>query len=126
MKRHLATIIALFALATTLCAEARSLQPPTIRVGSYNIRLQPGDKKTPNAWNERKADFLNLLRKMDLDAFGLQEVCPGQAEFITNNLPQYVLVGEHRNADRVSGEASPVLYRKDRFEALKCGSCGRR
>ena len=122
MKRHLATIIALFALATTLCAEALSLQPPTIRVGSYNIRLQPGDKKTPNAWNERKADFLNLLRKMDLDAFGLQEVCPGQAEFITNNLPQYVLVGEHRNADRVSGEASPVLYRKDRFEALKCGT----
>ena len=93
-----------------------------IKVGSYNIRLQPGDKKTPNAWDERKADFLDLLRKMDLDAFGLQEVCPGQAEYITNNLPQYVLVGEHRNADRVSGEASPVLYRKDRFEALKCGT----
>jgi endonuclease/exonuclease/phosphatase family metal-dependent hydrolase len=122
MKRHLIAIIALFAFATTLSAKALNPQPATLRVGSYNIRLQPGDKKTPNAWNERKADFLNLLRKMDLDAFGLQEVCPGQAEYITNNLPQYVLVGEHRNADRVSGEASPVLYRKDRFEALKCGT----
>ena len=33
----------------------------TLKVGSYNIRLQPGDKGTPNAWNERKADFLDKL-----------------------------------------------------------------
>ncbi len=116
MKRIILSLLALaagFAFATTDTA---------LKVGTYNIRLQPGDKGTPNAWESRKVDFINLLRRMDLDAFGLQEVCPGQAEYITNNLPQYVLVGEHRNADRVSGEASPVLYRKDRFDALKCGT----
>ena len=116
MKRIILSLLALaagFAFATT---------DTSLKVGTYNIRLQPGDKGTPNAWESRKADFLNLLRRLDLDAFGLQEVCPGQAEYITNNLPQYVLVGEHRNADRVSGEASPVLYRKDRFDALKCGT----
>ena len=116
MKRIILSLLALaagFAFATT---------DTSLKVGTYNIRLQPGDKGTPNAWESRKVDFINLLRRMDLDAFGLQEVCPGQAEYITNNLPQYVLVGEHRNADRVSGEASPVLYRKDRFDALKCGT----
>ena len=116
MKRIILCLLA-FAASAALAANDTSL-----KVGSYNIRLQNGDKGTPNAWESRKVDFINLLRRMDLDAFGLQEVCPGQAEYITNNLPQYVLVGEHRNADRVSGEASPVLYRKDRFDALKCGT----
>lgn len=116
MKR---IILSLLALAAGVAFAA----PDTVlKVGTYNIRLQPGDKKTPNDWEARKIDLINLLRRMDLDAFGLQEVCPGQAEYITNNLPQYVLVGEHRNANRVSGEASPVLYRKDRFDALKCGT----
>ena len=116
MKRIILCLLA-FAAGAAFAATGTAL-----KVGTYNIRLQPGDKGTPNAWEARKADFLNLLRRLDLDAFGLQEVCPGQAEYITNNLPQYVLVGEHRNADRVSGEASPVLYRKDRFDALKCGT----
>ena len=116
MKRIILCLLA-FAVGVAFAANGTAL-----KVGTYNIRLQPGDKGTPNAWESRKADFLNLLRRLDLDAFGLQEVCPGQAEYITNNLPQYVLVGEHRNADRVSGEASPVLYRKDRFDALKCGT----
>ena len=116
MKRIFLCLLA-FAAGVAFAANGTAL-----KVGTYNIRLQPGDKGTPNAWESRKADFLNLLLRLDLDAFGLQEVCPGQAEYITNNLPQYVLVGEHRNADRVSGEASPVLYRKDRFDALKCGT----
>ena len=93
-----------------------------LKVGTYNIRYQAGDKNTPNAWDERKADLVELIRKLDLDAFGLQEVCPGQVDYLTNNLPQYAFVGEHRNSDRVSGEASPVFYRKDRFESLKNGT----
>ena len=93
-----------------------------MKVGSYNIRLQPGDKGTDNAWDERKADMVELIRRLDLDAFGLQEVCPGQADYLTNCLPQYVMVGVHREDGRRKGEASPVFYRKDRFEALKCGT----
>ena len=116
MKRMILSLLALAA------GTAFALPDTSLKVGTYNIRLQPGDKGTPNAWEARKVDFINFLRRMDLDAFGLQEVCPDQATYITNNLPQYVLVGEHRNADRVSGEASPVLYRRDRFDALKCGT----
>ena len=121
--RHIAVaILALLAFIGQAYGTSVPFAASLIKVGSYNIRLQTGDKGTPNAWDERKADLVDLLKKMDLDAFGLQEVCPGQVDYLTNNLPQYVFIGEHRNADRVSGEASPVFYRKDRFEALKCGT----
>ena len=97
-----------------------------VRVGTYNIRLSGVggnvDKGTPNVWKERKADLVALVRKLDLDVFGLQEVCPDQAEYLRENLPGYEFVGEHRNADRVSGEASPVCFRKSRFEALGKGT----
>ncbi len=103
------------------CASTPS-STTSIRVGTYNIRLQPGDKGTPNAWDERKEDMVKLIREMDLDAFGLQEVCPGQAEFLRERLPEYAYVGEHREADRKSGEASPVFFRKDRLEAVTNGT----
>ena len=99
----------------------------TLKVGSYNIRLSGGpkhvaDKGTPNTWESRKADLVQLLRRLDLDVFGLQEVCPDQAAYLRANLPGYAYVGEHREADRVSGEASPVCYRTDRFVALTNGT----
>ena len=93
-----------------------------IKVGTYNIRCMPCDKGTPNAWDERKAALVDEIRRLDMDVFGMQEVYPAQAAYITNALPQYAVVGEYRNKDRVSGEASPVCYRKDMFEVLKSGT----
>lgn len=119
MKKILAAVLA--ALAIAGCGTARKASP-TLNVGSYNIRLMPGDKDTPNAWDERKADMLELIRRLDLDAFGLQEVYPEQADYLTNNLPQYVMVGVHREDGMRKGEAAPVFYRKDRFDALKSGT----
>ena len=48
-----------------------------LKVGSYNIRLSGGathvaDNGTPNTWESRKADLVQLLRRLDLDVFGLQ------------------------------------------------------
>ena len=102
------------------CATQRPAE--AIRVGSYNIRYSPGDLGTPNAWDCRKADMVALVRKLDLDVFGMQEVCPDQAEYLREQLPEFAFVGDHREADRTSGEASPVFYRKSRFEAEKSGT----
>ena len=112
--------------ALLFAAGCASAPRDVIKVGSYNIRLSgvngSADRGTPNAWKERKEDLAFLLRSLDLDVFGLQEVCPDQAEFLRANLPGYEFVGEHRNADRVSGEASPVCYRKSRFDELAKGT----
>ena len=114
-------LLAAFAalLALSGCATAPQ---DAIRVGSYNIRLSSGDKGTPNAWECRKADLVALVKKLDLDAFGMQEVCPDQAQYLRENLPEFAFVGDHREADRKSGEASPVFYRKSRFEAERGGT----
>ena len=99
------------------CADAAK-----VRVGSYNIRLATGDKGTPNDWLERRDDMIALIREMDLDVFGLQEVRPEQAKYLAEKLSEYAYVGEHRGEDRKSDEASPVCYRRDRFTALKSGT----
>ena len=93
-----------------------------LRVGSYNIRFTTGDVGTENAWEERRADLVALIRKLDLDVFGAQEVRPEQAAFLRERLSEFEFVGDHRAADRVSDEASPVFYRKDRFDAEKAGT----
>ena len=98
----------------------------SIKVGSYNIRLSgvdgSADRGTPNAWKERKEDLVDLIWKLDLDVFGLQEVCPDQAAFLREKLSSYGFIGEHRGADRVSDEASPVCYRKSRFDVVDKGT----
>lgn len=126
------TRMSFIALAASVAALAGCRMPSAadeapIRVGTYNIRLSGGvshvaDAGTPNTWEQRKADLVALLRSLDLDVFGLQEVCPDQAAYLRENLPGYTFVGEHRNADRKSGEASPVCYRTSRFEELKAGT----
>ena len=92
-----------------------------MRVGTYNVRCSPADRGTPNAWAERKGDLLALLRRLDLDAGGLQEVCPDQLAFFREGMPEYEFVGDGRKANR-SGEASPVFWRKERFDGLKSGT----
>ena len=122
IKMNLKIVLALLMFVVGCATAPRD----AIKVASYNIRLSGSngraDYGTPNAWKERKEDLLDLVKKLDLDVFGLQEVCPDQAQFLRENLVGYEFVGEHRNADRTSGEASPVCYRTSRFEALDKGT----
>ena len=90
-----------------------------VRVGSYNIRYVAGDKGTENDWTKRRDDLVAQVRGFNFDAFGLQEVDPEQMQYLREKMPGYGFVGEHRNPDRKSGEASPVAYRKDRFDLEK-------
>ena len=120
MMRRISFLAALLAVALTGCVTSRP--PEAIRVGSYNIRMSPGDRGTENDWDLRRNDLVNLVKKMDLDAFGMQEVCPDQAQYLREKLSEFEFVGDHREADRKSGEASPVFYRKSRFDAEKRGT----
>lgn len=111
------------ALACVLCAP--SLLAGTneaLRVGAYNIRFASGDRGGANDWNLRKGDVSTLIRRLDMDVFGLQEVEPEQVRYLCESLPEYEIIGDHRNSDRISGEASPVVYRKRRFAVVRCGT----
>ena len=115
--------IAIIAMLVAWSTTAMAVMPDNaLRVGTYNIRYSQGDRNTVNTWTERKGDLAQLVRDLKLDVFGMQEVCPDQAEYLRDRLPEFEFVGEHREADRKSGEASPVCYRRSRFVAEKSGT----
>ena len=91
-------------------------------VGTYNIRFASGDRGGANDWKLRRDDVAALIRRLDMDVFGMQEVEPDQMEFLRGVLAEYEIVGDHRNADRATGEASPVVYRKNRFSPVSGGT----
>ena len=90
--------------------------------GRENIRNSEKVSSPDNNWNARKADFADLVERENPDVAGFQEVLPDQMAFLKERFPEYVFVGEFRNQDRTSGEASPVAFRKDRFSAVDCGT----
>lgn len=115
-NRIFAYVAVVLASAGCLSSNAKDA---AVRVGTYNIRYVAGDKGTDNDWTKRRDDLVAQVRGFNLDAFGLQEVDPEQIQYLREKMPGYGFVGEHRNADRKSGEASPVAYRKDRFALVK-------
>ena len=90
-----------------------------IRVWTYNTRISTGDVETCNAWADRRADIVLLFRDMELDVFGIQEVCPSQTDYLRREMPEFAFAGDHSGVDRKSDETSPVFYREDRFVAEK-------
>ena len=113
-----------FSLMTILFSGCHtvSCDDESIRVGTYNIRFSTGDKGTSNEWLVRRESLVALVRSMSLDVFGMQEVCPDQAEYLRKALPEFEFVGDHRGVDRKTDEASPVFYRIERFEAVDSGT----
>ena len=118
------TAMTLLAVECAASGHGASAQPfeALVRVGTFNIRNQTCDKNTPSAWDERKDDLVALLSGMNLDAFGIQEAHPEAVAYVAEHMPNYSFVGEHRNADRKSGEATPVFWRKSRFEKERSGT----
>lgn len=92
-----------------------------VRVGTYNIRCD-ADKGTPNEWKKRRGDMTALLKRLDLDVGGLQEVCPWQGAFLRKQMPDYAFTGDPRDSDRKLGEASSVFYKTNRFEFVDGGT----
>ena len=105
-------------LAVAVTAAALASASP-IRIGTWNIRV--GDDKEPS-WPSRKADWTAQFESLRIDAGGLQEVSPVQMAFLREKFPQYEIVGDHREKDRVTGEASPFFWLKNRYEAEKTGT----
>ena len=95
----------------------------SMKVMTYNVRYSAGDANSPdNNWEARRDDLANLVESETPDVAGFQEVLPGQRKWLEARFPGYAFVGDGRNADRVNGEASPIAFKKDRFEPVKSGT----
>ena len=108
----LAAMLALFLVARSL-AGAESPRP--VAVTSFNIRYgtaADGD----NRWERRRELVLEVLRDGG-DVLGLQEAMPFQVREIAAALPGFAVESRTREADPAEGEACPILWRTERFEA---------
>ena len=118
------TAAVVLAAAAASGADGRpAAKAPQVRVMTYNVRYSAGDRKSKdNNWLARRDDFAHMVERENPDVVGFQEVLPDQRKWLETRFPDYVFIGEGRNADRVNGEASPVAFRRDRFEAVTNGT----
>ena len=87
-----------------------SAAPTTLTVVTLNIRHDnPGDG--PDAWPRRADELVATLDGFDADVIGLQEVLPGQANRIAEDLPGFEMLVRSRERTAGRGEAVPILWR---------------
>ncbi len=93
---------------------------PALRVMSFNIRLGVA-KDGPNHWDLRKQYVAETIRLFDADIVGTQETWNFQAEYLQQQLPDYVYVGRSRQPDSEQGEQCGILFKRNRFDKLTEG-----
>jgi endonuclease/exonuclease/phosphatase family metal-dependent hydrolase len=81
---------------------------------SFNIRTSRA-RDGFNAWRHRCDLAIRLIERFAGDFVGLQEAWPDQIGDIRQALPQYGLLAKSRDAMPHDGEATPLLYRCDRW-----------
>ena len=99
------------------CSQDRAagVQSVTMRVGTCNVRcLNRSDDKAGNGWEARKADLMDLIRKLDMDVFGFQEVHEKPYVDLCAGLKEWEIVDDY-------GITDPIAFRKSRFDLLNKG-----
>lgn len=90
-----------------------------ITVMSYNVYIKGTGEKSPE---NRTPLVAENIKKYSPDSFGLQEADEGWMERLPAIMTDYDYVGIGRNSNRGGGEASPIFYKKDKFELLDSGT----
>ncbi len=90
-----------------------------VTVMSYNVYIKGSGEKSPE---NRTDEVVANIRKYNPDSFGLQEADEGWMERLPAELTDYAYVGIGRDSDEGGGEASPVFYKKDKYELLDSGT----
>jgi len=98
-----------------------SVEPETVRIMSYNIRLSLVDDGEHN-WDIRKPASVEMVKKLQPDVFGVQEPVWEQIHYLLDSLPAYAKLGVAREDGDSLGEFSAVFYLKDKFEVLREGN----
>lgn len=96
---------------------------PGLTIMSFNIRYATAPD-FGNRWEDRRESVVDCIRRAGPDLLGLQECrLDGQIQDVMNGLPEYDWFGEPRGGESDSAlEMTPVLYRRDRFQAIEKGN----
>ncbi|MDI6698014.1 MAG: endonuclease/exonuclease/phosphatase family protein [Candidatus Saccharicenans sp.] len=112
-------IILLSVFIFSCCSEPK--EPLELKVVTFNVRFDnPADGR--QAWEFRRQAAGQLLRSLETDLIGTQEVLKNQLDDFLERLPGYGYLGVGRADGRTAGEYSAIFYRKDRLQAVKSGN----
>ena len=90
-----------------------------MKVMTFNV-LCAG--KGENHWCRRQRLVRDIIKKYNPDTFGLQEAHYGWMKYICNAFKDtYSFVGVGKDDGGISGEFSPVFYKKDKYELVDKG-----
>lgn len=112
----LSLLAAFFALAGTGVAYGKTF---CVRAGSYNIRCETTNDTGDRAWNSRKSSLVSLVKKMNCDVIGFQEVKESQKTYLADKLTGYTF---YAGKESGSSEFVPVAYKTARFDRLDGGT----
>lgn len=107
-----------------LCEPACSSAPSEeieLKVMTFNVRFDnPADGQ--HNWKFRREAAARLIRSLQVDLLGTQEVLKNQLDDFLERLPGYGYVGVGREDGRTAGEYSAVFYLKARFLPVTSGN----
>jgi endonuclease/exonuclease/phosphatase family metal-dependent hydrolase len=88
---------------------------------TYNIRNSNANDGV-NRWNLRRDNLVGLIKKVNPDVLGTQEVLLNQLIYLKKSLSDFECFGVGRNDGKHKGEHSALFFKKDKYELLKGGN----
>ncbi|MDD7886270.1 endonuclease/exonuclease/phosphatase family protein [Flavivirga sp. 57AJ16] len=113
MKKTFLLIIISIAISVTLQAQ-------NYRIASYNLRYDNEGDRPDNAWEDRYPHIVDVIKKHNIDVFGIQEGLFGQLSDLLRSMPDYEYTGLGREGAR-EGEHSAIWYKREKFILLDSG-----
>lgn len=115
MTKSFLTLILLFSLSLSGIA-----QKP-LNIITYNIKYNtPSDKE--NAWPNRRADVVTLLKHHKVDVFSVQEALYNQIMDLKEGMTGFDYVGVGRDDGNINGEFSAIYYNTNRYILTESGT----
>lgn len=118
MKKLLFTTLLMISVCTL---SAYGKKTATVRIGSYNLRMQQLDKDTPDSWDLRHDKCIRSILDNGFDVFGVQEISNVAKEQIASDLKKKYasIFFSPYNQDGNGDKSSGIFYDKKRFKLIE-------
>ncbi|MBE0654323.1 MAG: endonuclease/exonuclease/phosphatase family protein [Bacteroidales bacterium] len=84
----------------------------TLKIMTYNLKFASPSYEP--SWEVRRDMQIDMIRKYDPDIIGTQEGLKEQIDYLADNLPEYVVVGEGRKGGD-DDEHMAIFFKRDKF-----------
>lgn len=115
-------LIGLFFISTNLqgqTKEGATKQAKKVTLMTYNLKFASSTYKP--SWEVRRKMQVDMIRKYSPDIIGTQEGLKEQIDYLAEQLPEYVVVGEGRQGGD-DDEHMAIFYKKDKFRLRELNS----